>query len=146
MHDLVNAAFGQQAEARLIDDLNAAGDLVLALVAEDAGLVVGHVALSRLKSPDRAVALAPLSVVPQAQGRGIGSALIREALAQARDMGEFIVFVLGDPAYYQRFGFTRAAATDFPCVYAGPFFMACLLADRPVAGTEVIYADAFANL
>lgn len=97
IHALVVDAFGRSPEAGLVDSLRDTGDLVISLVAEHQGRLIGHVALSRLKSPKRALALAPVAVAPQRQRRGVGSLLVREALAQARRGGWEIVFVVGDP-------------------------------------------------
>ncbi len=79
--EVVAAAFGQQAEAELVNRLRDNGDLVLSLVAEDGGAVVGHVAFSRLwiegdgvRSPG--IGLAPVAVLPAQQRTGIARALI----------------------------------------------------------------------
>ena len=147
IHDLIVAAFGQKAEADLVDQLNADGDLILSLVAENAkGELLGHVALSRLKSPERALALAPVSVIPDAQGQGTGSILITNAIELARGLDEKIIFVLGQPQYYSRFGFSTESAMPYPCPYAGPYFMALLLSQPSVEVQPVIYPDAFSNL
>ncbi len=108
-------AFGRTDEADLVDALVAAGDAVLELVAEQDGRIVGHILFTRLavkglavESGERdidAVALAPLAVLPDFQGKGIGSALIVEAHRYLRDQGETLSVVLGDPAYYGRFGY-----------------------------------------
>tara|TARA_R110002095_G_scaffold31764_2_gene30425 strand:+ start:4736 stop:5224 length:489 start_codon:yes stop_codon:yes gene_type:complete len=143
---LVTAAFGQPEEADLVDALRTANDLTLSLVAEEDGKIIGHIALSRLKSPANSVALAPVSVAPDRQGGGIGGALIREAIARANATGETLLFVLGDPAYYSRFGFSTATAAPFDCVYAGEYFMALELNTEKADPAEVIYADAFGDL
>ena len=143
---LLIAAFGVPAEAKLVDGLREDGDLALALVAEDAGDVVGYVAFSPLKSPARALALAPVAVSPSRQRQGIGSALIQEALRRARDLGCDIIFVVGEPAYYSRFGFAAEAALDFDSAYAGPYFMALCLSETPVEPAPVVYSDRFAAL
>ena len=112
IHALITAAFGQEEEANLVDALRRDGDLWLSLVAEgEDGEITGHIALSRLKSPKHALALAPVSVAPDRQGAGIGSALIKKSIEEARRWREAVIFVLGDPAYYTRFGFSREAAT-----------------------------------
>ena len=82
--DVVERAFGQRDEARLVEILIASADTILELVAEHEGNVVGHVLFSRLVVEDGserfdAVALAPLSVEPSMQGEGIGSALVEAA-------------------------------------------------------------------
>ncbi|HWK37626.1 MAG TPA: GNAT family N-acetyltransferase, partial [Hyphomicrobium sp.] len=71
VRDLLIAAFGGEGEARLVDALRADGDLPIALVAEQDGAVAGFIALSRLREPAGALALAPLAVGPQYQRTGI---------------------------------------------------------------------------
>lgn len=93
---VVAAAFGQPDEAELVGRLHDAGDVVVSLVAELDGAIVGHVLLSRMTAPFPAPALAPVSVTPLHQNRGVGAALVRAALARAA-AGEWRgVFVLGD--------------------------------------------------
>lgn len=148
IHHVVAQAFGREDEARLVDDLRASGDLAVSLVAEAYGRIVGHVGLSCLRSPPLSLALAPVSVLPDEQNKGIGAALVRAAIGQSRMAGQMLIFVLGDPLYYGRFGFTREAAALYRSPYSGPYFMALALpldGERPKAA-EVIYADAFANL
>ncbi|MGZ8361809.1 MAG: GNAT family N-acetyltransferase, partial [Allosphingosinicella sp.] len=118
---LVEHAFGQPDEARLIARLRADGDLVLSLVADDGGTILGHVALSLMAAPFRALGLAPVAVAPGHQRQGIAAALIREALDRARADGWGGVFVLGDPAYYRRFGFSPDLASGFDSPYAGRY-------------------------
>lgn len=143
---LVTAAFGRPDEADLVDALRAGGNLTHSVVAEEKGEIVGHIALSRLKSPANSLALAPVSVAPDRRGEGIGGALIRAAIARARDDGDALIFVLGDPAYYSRFSFTTETAAPFDCAYAGPYFMALELGETKTALAPVIYADAFGGL
>jgi putative hydrolase of the HAD superfamily len=108
------AAFGQPAEADLVDGLRAAGDLVpeLSLVAERDGAVIGHIAFSRarLDSGDVVLALAPVGVRPEHQGTGAGSALNRAGLERAARTEFPLVVVLGHAGYYPRFGFRPAAS------------------------------------
>jgi putative acetyltransferase len=100
-----------------------------------------------MEAPFRALALAPLSVDPGAQGRGVGSALVREALRVARRSGWAGVFVLGAPAYYRRFGFDATTAAGFLSPYAGEHFMALILADGPAAHSgRLRHAPAFGAL
>lgn len=142
---VVTAAFGQPDEARLVDRLRADGDVVISLVAEEAGEgVVGHVLLSVMDAPFRALALAPVAVAPQRQGQGVGSALVREALSRAAAQGWFAVFVLGDPPYYQRFGFRAELAAGFESPYAGRHFMGLALAgELPRTTGRLRHAAAF---
>jgi putative acetyltransferase len=140
-------AFGGDAEARLVDALRRSGAAAVSLVAECGGGVVGHVLLSRLISPPDALALAPLAVLPDQQRRGVGSALVRAALERARAGGWAAVFVLGDPAFYGRFGFEAEAARGYASPYAGEHFMAVRLGPAPLPGAgDVIYPEPFAAL
>lgn len=118
IHALNRAAFGGNDEADLVDRLRSDGDLDLSLVAAQGGTVLGHIALSPVSAPFPALALAPVAVHPALHRRGIGAALIRAAIA-ARP-GHAIV-VLGDPAYYMRFGFAPVAWNS---PYAGPYLQA----------------------
>jgi putative acetyltransferase len=102
---VIEQAFKQADEARLVGHLRADGDAVISLVAVVGDVVVGHVMFSRMVAPFLALGLAPLSVVPQYQRRGIGRSLVGEGLKQAREQGWEAVFVLGDTTYYERFGF-----------------------------------------
>jgi putative acetyltransferase len=146
IREIVTAAFGGAAEATLVDALRDAGDTVIALVAEEHGRVVGHLALSKMAAPFAALALAPVSVLPERQRDGIGSALIREAISRARPDWTAI-FVLGDPRFYGRFGFDVALATDFASPYAGPHFMALALTGTlPTSSGILRHAPAFAAL
>jgi putative acetyltransferase len=111
------AAFGRPGhpadEAGMVDALRANGKAVLSLVAEVDGVVVGHVMFSPVTfetaSPALpAVGLGPVGVRPERQGRGIGSALVRAGLDECRRLGYGSVFLVGWPAYYNRFGFQPA--------------------------------------
>jgi putative acetyltransferase len=148
-------AFGQDAEADLVDALRAAGDLSISLVALLGDVVVGHIAMSpakiRHESGDTAcLALAPMAVVPRAQAQGIGSRLVEAALERSRDEGHRIVIVLGHPLYYPRFGFEPVGARGIRCPYEAPpeAFMGLGLQHNALAGVRgvVEYAPAFASL
>jgi putative acetyltransferase len=142
-------AFGGTAEAELVDTLRRDGDIILSLVAHADG-VIGHVAFSRLtlpSSPARASALAPLGILKERQHQGIGSSLVREGLGRLTDCGEDLVLVLGEPAYYGRFGFAAEDATGLQTPYDGPYLQAIFLTEegRHARG-PVRYARAFAEL
>ena len=139
----VAEAFGGDLEARLVDALRRADDLVLSFAAECAGAICGYVALSLLQSPPRALALAPVAVRKAMQGKGIGSALIRHAIKRARALRYDMIFVLGAPAYYERFGFSAREAALFPSPYTGPHFMALQLTEGLIPPVPVIYPSAF---
>jgi putative acetyltransferase len=118
MRAVNEAAFGRMGEADLVDALRQADALTASLVAVDrAGRVVGHAALSpvTITRPDGqvlggALGLGPVAVLPEAQEKGHGSALVRAALDAARARGATGVVVVGDPGYYGRFGFRSAAS------------------------------------
>ena len=140
---VIEAAFGGSAEADLVAALAADGDLAALLVASQAGHIVGAVALSPM-SGMAALALAPLAVAPPAQRRGIGKALVAEALRFAKQCDAAAVFVLGDPAYYEPLGFSRGCAQMVRSPYSGPHFMAANLAGPgALAPVTVGYAAAF---
>lgn len=113
VRDINLAAFETPGEADLVDALRADSSWIdgLSLVVTDEdGQVVGHTLLTRCHIGDTpALCLAPVAVRPEYQKLGVGSAVIRAALKAAKDMGEHYVTVLGHPAYYPRFGFTRAS-------------------------------------
>lgn len=145
------AAFPTPAEADLVRMLHDDLASEISLVAIVDGEITGHVLLSRMQVDGdgrsyRALGLAPVAVLPERQNQGIGSALIEKALDRAKGRDEEIVFVLGEPDYYRRFGFTREAAAPFASPYAGPYFMARPFGvDLPSSGTAA-YAPAFARL
>ena len=147
------AAFPTRAEAALVIRLPEDFDSEISLVAEQSGEIVGHVLLSRMDVSGegrawRALGLGPVGVLPGAQGSGVGSELIRAALAIAGTLGEELVFVLGDPEYYRRFGFSAEAAAPFASPYSGPYFMALWLRPEPSppAAGSAAYAPAFGAL
>jgi len=152
---VIREAFGGRnescAEADLVDRLRRDHDIVLSLVAEQDGQIMGHIAFSRLwivRNSHRfaGVGLAPLAVLPAVQGKGIGRALVETGHARLRDMGETIVFVLGDPDYYSRFAFSLPAARAFDCRYAGEHFQVLRLSPSAPEAGAVSYAQAFNDM
>ncbi len=100
--------FSNGSEAPIIDRLREDGDLVLSLVAVDGDAIVGHIAFSPVtvgESDAGWYGLGPVSVRPDLQRRGIGSHLVTEGLDRIRKMGAKGCVLVGDPAYYSRFGF-----------------------------------------
>jgi putative acetyltransferase len=146
------SAFPTAAEADLVERLTGDGDVVVSVIAEEEDEIIGHVLLSRKTVRGdgrdyRALGLGPIGVLPDRQRAGIGSALIRGAIERAKALGEDMIFVLGDPAYYRRFGFRAEEAAPFASPYAGPHLMALRLGDVPLpASGRADYAPAFAML
>jgi putative acetyltransferase len=121
-------AFGQDAEARLVDALRDGSYVRASLVAEKDGQVVGHILFSDLPIVTEAgtvpaLALAPMAVLPEFQNQGIGSALVRRGLEVCKEQGHRIVVVVGHPHFYQRFGVSSkmAARLDSPFSGRGSF-------------------------
>jgi putative acetyltransferase len=112
---LVAAAFESDVEAELVDRIRASPEYVpeMALVAEVAGEIVGHVMVShaviRNDDGDRRISmLSPLAVQPEHQRSGIGRSLVRASLSVAEARGEPLVILEGSPAYYGRLGFEHS--------------------------------------
>jgi len=144
---VVRRAFGREDEAKLVEMLRADGDAAISLVALAGDQVAGHVMFSRMSAPFRALGLAPLSVSPEYQGRGVGRSLVEEGLKRAAGKGWQGVFVLGDAGYYERFGFRGALAAGFESPYAGPHLMAFALnRDLPMRVGQIAYPRAFQAL
>jgi putative acetyltransferase len=157
IHTVVGAAFPDSGEAGLVDALRLTARPFVSLVAELDGQVVGHIAFTPvafdpMSSRDRlALGLAPLSVAPAHRRRGIGCALVEEGVEACRELGADVVVVLGDPAYYTRFGFEPASSLHLRCAYDAPAeaFQALVLKAFEVrpAMTTVLFRpefDAFA--
>lgn len=122
---LLVSSFGQSNEWNLVQRLRAEGSVAEEILAEDEHGLVGHVCLSRLDAPEGWLALGPVAVRTEDQRKGIGSELIRHALDRARQAHAQAVVVVGDPAYYHRFGFVFGGPatihTPYPEEYTGLF-------------------------
>jgi putative acetyltransferase len=148
------SAFESSAEADLVAALRAQAAPLVSLVAEDGGAVVGHIMFSPVTLSDHAQlkisGLAPMAVAPHHQRSGVGSMLIRAGLDECRRLGFGAVVVLGHPAYYPRFGFTRAAFFGITCEYEVPeeAFMVLELQPDHLAGASgtIQYHEAFSRL
>lgn len=132
-------------EAAIVERLRTERNLALSLVAEDSNrAIVGHVAFSSVTISDGTsgwFGLGPVSVTPLRQRTGIGAALIREGLHRLMSMGARGCVVLGEPAYYARFGFRH----DPKLVLPGPppeYFQMLRFAGVEPVGT-VVYSPAF---
>lgn len=115
IHLVNKAAFEGGGEANVVDQLRESCDDFFSLVAKVDGKVVGHILFTPVRiiqNDDWSVlgmGLAPLAVLPEYQGEGIGSSLCRRGLERIQAAGHPFVIVLGDPGYYSRFGFERAS-------------------------------------
>uniref|UniRef100_UPI0033411DDB GNAT family N-acetyltransferase n=1 Tax=Castellaniella defragrans TaxID=75697 RepID=UPI0033411DDB len=143
-----NAPHSSRTEQFIVRALRAANDLTLSIVAEEHGQIVGHVALSPVTITDLRgqqiegwYGLGPISVLPQRQGQGIGSRLMEQALSGLRIMQAAGCVLLGDPAYYRRFGFQAHTGLKLPGVPSG-YFMALALHEAVPEGIAH-YSDAF---
>ncbi|WP_341678466.1 N-acetyltransferase [Niveibacterium sp. SC-1] len=146
---LTREAFADQpcsshTEHFIVRALREAGALAVSLVAVSEGVVVGHVAVSAVRVEGayrRWFGLGPVSVVPACQGLGVGSGLVRAALARLQANGAAGCVVLGDPAYYARFGFAHDPALSLPGAPPEYFMRLAWEADLPTG--EVTFDAAF---
>jgi putative acetyltransferase len=121
---LTAAAFSSQehsshTEQFIVNALRRSQQLTISLVAVLDEDIVGHVAASPVTISSGAqgwFGIGPISVWPDRQGQGIGSALMQAALAELQQLGAMGCVVLGDPGYYSRFGFAVHAGLELPGV------------------------------
>ena len=154
IHDVNARAFGRRAEADLVDRLRAADRAAVSLVAEGDGAIVGHILFSPVTvayapTSFRCAGLAPMSVLPEFQHTGIGSALVRDGLEACRRVGFDAVVVLGHVHFYPRFGFSTASDFGLDNEYgATDAFMAIALKDNALkdVGGMVRYSQPFRGL
>ena len=149
IHSLTTAAFdgvpySDQSEARIVDALRRAGALSLSLVAVEDQQIVGHVAFSPVRIDGRPagwLGLGPVSVRPDRQRQGIGSALIRDGLGRLQAMRAEGCVVFGAPAFYGRFGFISDPGLRYPGAPDGYFLRLAFGAAAPAG--EVAYHPGF---
>ena len=149
IHEVTTAAFSSVAhssntEQYIVKALREGGALAVSLVAEGAGDVVGHVAVSPVTISDGSsnwYGLGPISVDPALQQKGIGSLLMRAALARLKVLNAAGCVLLGDPNYYVRFGFKSISGLT----YAGvpPEYFQAVSFSGEFAQGEVAYHDGF---
>lgn len=138
------AGYSSHTEQYIVDALRERGELSISLVADAAGEVIGHVAVSPVSVSDGSsgwYGLGPISVLPERQGQGIGAALMRAAIEALRQQHARGCVLLGEPAYYGRFGFRAEPGLVLPGVPAEYFQALCL--QPPLAQGEVRYSPAF---
>lgn len=140
----LDAQHSDHTEQFIVKSLRESGALTISLVAEDDGAVIGHVALSPVTISDGAenwYGLGPISVLPDRQGKGIGSMLMKAAIQALQEINAGGCVLLGDANYYQRFGFKPyegLVLSDVPPEY---FHAMVLQGDLPQG--DVTYHEAF---
>jgi len=152
IEELTAAAFKDKpysdgSEQLIINRLRDAGALALSLVAEMDEKIVGHVAFSKvtINGEDQGwYGLGPISVQPALQKQGIGSKLIHAGLAGIRAIGARGCVLLGDPNYYNRFGFKSYPQLIYEGAPAPQYFMAFPFYDA-VPNGKVEFHKAFYN-
>jgi putative acetyltransferase len=146
-------AFGRDEEAEMAAAIVGSGQFPpeLSLVAVD-DRIAGHVISSwvRLEGSDRRLLqLGPIGVLPELQGQGIGSALVRASLDATRALGEPLLLLEGNPAYYGRFGFVRADELGLlpppEALYDWAFQVAVLDEAVALPRGRVVYPPTFAH-
>jgi HAD superfamily hydrolase (TIGR01509 family) len=147
-------AFNRPAEADLVDLCRKRGKVSLSLVAAGAAGIAGHILFTPVtveppRDTLRGLGLGPIAVLPECQGTGIGSRLMRSGVEICRQQGYDFIVLLGDPHYYARFGFKPARAFGLTGDYGdGDEFQALELQPGVLAGTSgrVKYVPEFAEL
>ena len=141
----LNAPHTDHTEQFIVRELRAAGSLTVSLLAEEGGVIIGHVAVSPVTISDGSsdwYGLGPISVAPERQGEGIGTALMHAALDALRECGAAGCVVLGEPAYYGRFGFKATPELVLPGVPA-EYFQTLMLGGTNLPDGIVSYHLAF---
>lgn len=148
--DITRAGFQGGDEVDLIQRLQRDGVVLLSLIAFKYDELAGHILFSTLDvavdgRKVKAVALAPMSVSPKYQNKGVGAALVIEGLKRLVERGLEAVIVLGHPRYYPRFGFSSELAAKFPTRFPRESFMALELVPGALAGAQgnLAYPKAF---
>ncbi|WP_217602205.1 GNAT family N-acetyltransferase [Chitinophaga sp. GbtcB8] len=111
-----SAAYSSGTESFIIKALRANGQLTVSLVAEEEGVLIGHIAISPVtisSGSEGWFGLGPVSVMPSKQGSGVGSGLTRAAIDALRKLHAAGCVVLGEPSYYGRFGFRSDARLQY---------------------------------
>lgn len=157
IRSLIAAAFEQADEADLVDALRESGALSMSHVADRKSEIVGHVAFSPLEIvgeddqlqqlPSIVLALAPMAVAPELQRTGVGTGLLKSAMARLAREDVCAIVVLGHPEYYPRFGFVPASRYELKCPIPVPDEAFMLWTPKPldegVLRGTVRYASAF---
>lgn len=151
-----DAEYSDKSEHKLVSKIRKSDTFIpqLSLIAVDTSKnkIVGHILLSKININNgsqtvESLALAPVSVLPDYQNRGIGKALIHEALREAKELGFKSVVVLGHPNYYSKFGFKKASLWGIQAPFEVPdeAFMVMELSENALQNISgvVRYSDVF---
>lgn len=155
IYDLVKVAFqtakvSDGKEQDFVNHLRSGSNYIpeLALVAEEDGKPVGHIMLTKTyivngENKIESLLLAPLSVALEYRNRGVGASLIKESFKLAKEMGYTSVLLVGDPAYYHRFGFKTAVDFGIKHTHDIPdeYVMACELVPDALVGISGTTTD-----
>ncbi|WP_197281935.1 GNAT family N-acetyltransferase [Dethiosulfatarculus sandiegensis] len=150
IEEITRAAFkdhpySRQTEHLIIRSLREQGDLAISLVAEEKGKVAGHIAFSKVIIGERDQSwygMGPVSVAPLYQRQGIGSKLVRAGLQALRQIKGKGCVLVGDPLFYDRFGFKAESCLTFEHAPKENFMALCLQGELPRG--EVLFHQAFA--
>jgi putative acetyltransferase len=147
------AAFGDSAEANIVDTLRTTCPDAVSLVAVDGERILGHIFFSPVTisgghGVTHGMGLAPMAVLPERQRQGIGSMLVRAGVDAMRERNCPCVIVVGHPAYYPRFGFVPASQHGLKCQWddvPDEAFMVVILDEPAMAGVSgtARYRDEF---
>lgn len=136
-----NLSISNQTEQFIINALRDANALTISLVAEAEKKVVGHIAFSPVTISDGSLdwyGLGPISVVPELQKQGIGKSLMREGLSLLKTLGAKGCVLVGDPGYYERFGFRSLPDLVIDGV-PQQYFLALPFKESKTSGTVVFH-------
>ena len=147
--NLIHAAFGNRSESDLVKQLISDGDVMINLLVELSDTIIGNVIVSKITmEPDIGLfcgGVAPVSVLPDHQSSGVGYKLMTAVIHESKKMGIDSLFLLGDPNYYQRFGFVVSTLeNDYSVENLQELELTknCLVNIK----SKVTYANAFLNL
>ena len=155
IRDVNEQAFGRTEEAALVDAIRKRDAIALSMVAAENSRVVGHILFTpvTIKGADsefQALGLGPVAVLPSHQHKGVGSELLRKGLDRCRKLGHEIIVVVGEPAFYSRFGFVAAKGKGIDCEFDVPdeVFMVLELRENALAGRAgvVYYQNEFRDV
>ena len=149
IYNLIQSAFQNQTESNLVKCLISDDDVLINLVVESSSTIVGNIVVSLITmEPDIGLfcgGVAPLSVLPDQQSTGVGSKLMIAAINESKKLEMDALFVLGEPDYYKKFGFT---VSNLKNDYSIEHFQELELTKGCLVNikSKVIYANAFLNL